>query len=98
MDWDGEIRKRRTYMKTFQYTIRDAIGLHARPAGMLVKEAKQFSSKITLECNGKSADATRLMAIMTLGAKCGTEITVCAEGPDEEAAAAAMETFFKNNL
>lgn len=85
-------------MKTFQYTIKDEIGIHARPAGMLVKEAKQFSSQITLACNGKSAEATKLMAIMTLGAKQGTEVTVTIEGTDEEAAAAAMEAFFKNNL
>lgn len=85
-------------MKSFQYTIQDAIGIHARPAGMLITEAKKFTSKIILECNGKKAEATKLMMIMMLGAKQGSEITVCAEGEDEAAAIAAMEAFFKNNL
>lgn len=85
-------------MRTFQYTINDPIGLHARPAGMLVKEAKEFSSKIVLECGEKSADARKLIALMALGAKCGSMVTVCVEGTDEEAAEAAMRTFFENNL
>lgn len=85
-------------MKTFQYIIKDEIGIHARPAGMLVKEAKQFASKITLEFNGKTAEATKLMAIMSLGARQNAAVTVQVEGPDEDAALAAMEEFFKNNL
>ena len=44
-------------MKTFQYTIQDEMGIHARPAGMLVKEAKAFSSKVTLEAGGKTVAA-----------------------------------------
>ena len=85
-------------MKVFQYRIKDEVGIHARPAGMLVKEAKRFSSRITLECNVKTAEATKLMAIMGLGAGKGAAVTVKVEGPDEETAAAAMEDFFHNNL
>ena len=93
-----EFRKGEISMKVFQYTIKDEVGIHARPAGMLAKEAKQFSSRIVLECGGKTAEATKLMAIMGLGARRGAVITVKTEGPDEEAAAAAMEAFFNDNL
>lgn len=85
-------------MKTFNYTIQDTLGIHARPAGVLVKEVKKFESKITIEGNGKSADAGKLLAVMGMGIKQGTEITVKAEGSDEDAAIAAMEEFFKANL
>ena len=79
-------------MKTMTYTIQDELGIHARPAGVLVKEVKKFQSKITLEGNGKKAEAGKLLAIMGMGIKHGTE------GPDENEAIAAMEEFFKNNL
>ena len=85
-------------MKEFTYVISDEIGIHARPAGMLVKEAKAFTSKITLEANGKSADATKLMAVMSLGVKNGAEVVIKAEGEDEDAAIAKMEEFMKENL
>ena len=85
-------------MKEFTYVITDEIGIHARPAGMLVKEAKAFTSKITLEANGKSADATKLMAVMSLGVKNGAEVVIKAEGEDEDAAIAKMEALMKENL
>lgn len=85
-------------MKTIKHTIQDELGIHARPAGVLVKEVKKFQSKITLEGNGKTAEAGKLLAVMGMGIKHGTEITITAEGPDEDEAIAAMETFFKENL
>ena len=51
-------------MKSFSYTIKDEIGIHARPAGLLAKKAKEFQSVVTLEKGGKTAAATKLMAIM----------------------------------
>ena len=85
-------------MQQFSYVITDEIGIHARPAGMLVKEAKNFKSKITLNGKEKTADATKLMAVMSMGIKCGDTVEVSIEGEDEAAAAAALETFFKENL
>ncbi len=85
-------------MTKFTYVITDEIGIHARPAGLLVKAAKGFGSKIMISANGKMADATRLMALMGLGVKHGTEITVEVKGDDEAAAAAAIEEFLKANL
>lgn len=86
-------------MKQFQYVINDPIGIHARPAGLLVKAAKALDSAITVEKEGdKSASATKLMAVMGLGVKGGDTVIVSAEGGDEDASIAAMEQFFKDNL
>lgn len=85
-------------MKSFDYTITDEIGIHARPAGILAKKAKEYASRITITKGGKTAEAQKLMAVMSLGVKKGEIVTVSAEGEDEEKAAADMETFFKENL
>ena len=67
-------------MKSFTYVIQDEVGIHARPAGILAKEVKKYSSRITISGNGKSADAGKLMAVMGMGIKKGMEVTVTAEG------------------
>ena len=85
-------------MISFSFVINDELGLHARPAGMLAKEAKKFSSKITITKEGKTVSATQLMMIMSLGVKKGAEVTVEADGEDEAEAIAAIENFFKENL
>lgn len=86
-------------MKQFTYTITDPIGVHARPAGLLAKAAKALDSTVTVaKADGKSAAATKLMALMGMGIKNGETITVTVEGGNEEANAAAMEQFFKENL
>ncbi|HIV38152.1 MAG TPA: HPr family phosphocarrier protein [Candidatus Blautia stercorigallinarum] len=85
-------------MKNFEYTIKDELGIHARPAGMLVKEAKKYQSKITITKEGKSAEASKLMAVMSLGVKCGQTVQIAVEGPDEEDAAAGIQAFFEANL
>ena len=85
-------------MKTFTYTITDPVGLHARPAGMLAKEAKKYESKVTIIREGKSSDATKLMMLMGLGVKSGDEITVEVSGADEEVASAELQAFFQANL
>ena len=54
-------------MKTFTYTIQDEVGIHARPAGLLAKKAKEFQSTITMEKGGKSVNLTKLMAVMGIG-------------------------------
>lgn len=85
-------------MKDFTYVITDEIGIHARPAGLLVREAKKFESKIVLSANGKKAEAVKLMAVMGMGVKCGHEVEIEISGVDEEAAYNAMKTFFEQNL
>lgn len=85
-------------MTTFTYVITDKEGIHARPAGELVKLAKTFSSTATIEKDGKSADLKKIFGVMGLGAKQGHEITVKVDGEDETEAAAALEEFLKENL
>lgn len=85
-------------MKSFSYTVKDELGIHARPAGMLVKEVKNFQSKVTLEKDGKSVDASRLMAVMGMGVKKDQTVTVMVEGDDEDAACDAIKAFFETNL
>lgn len=85
-------------MKTFSYVIKDEIGIHARPAGLLVKEAKKYESKIILSKDGKSVEATRLMAIIGLGVKKGSNLEITVEGVDEEIAYTAVKSFFELNL
>lgn len=85
-------------MKSFNYTIRDDVGIHARPAGLLVNVAKATGCKVTIEKGGKSADACKLFSVMSLGVKCGDTVTVSVEGANEDEALAALEEFFRNNL
>lgn len=85
-------------MKEIKYVITDPLGLHARPAGMLVKAAAAYSSAVTITAPTGKADAKRIMAVMRLAAKQGMELTITCDGADEEAAAAGLLEFLKANL
>lgn len=85
-------------MRTFTYTIKDELGIHARPAGMLAKTAKAVDSEITITKGEKTVGATKLMALMGLGVKCGDTITVTANGGNEDAALEEMKCFLEANL
>jgi phosphocarrier protein len=85
-------------MKEFSYVITDPEGIHARPAGLLVKEAGRFTCSIKLMKNGKTADAKRIFAVMGLAAKKGETLQVTADGSDEEEAIAAISDLLKKNL
>ncbi len=85
-------------MIQFNYTVKDAVGIHARPAGMLSKEAKKYKSTITVTKDGVEVNVLKLMALMKLGVKCGETVLVKIEGEDEAVAGPAMEAFFNANL
>lgn len=85
-------------MIEFVYTIKDPVGIHARPAGLLSKEGRKYKSTITVEKDGAAVNVLKLMALMKLGVKCGETVTVRVEGEDEAVAGPAMEEFFKANL
>ena len=85
-------------MKSFEYTITDPVGIHARPAGSLVKEIKKYASTVTVIKGEKEVNALKLMALMGMGIKQGDTVKVTIDGADEDAAAAAIEEFFKANL
>ena len=85
-------------MKEFKHVIADPLGLHARPAGMLVKACAGYASAVTITAPTGKADAKRLMAVMRLAAKQGMELTVSIEGADEEKAATELKAFLEANL
>ena len=88
-----------THMKTFDYTITDPVGIHARPAGLLVKEIKKYAdTAVTVTKGDKSVNALKLMALMGMGIKQGDTVTVGIEGANEDEVAAAIEAFFKANF
>ena len=86
-------------MREFTYVVTEPIGIHARPAGLVVREAKKFpGTLITMTKNGKEVNCQKLMRVMSLGVRHGEAVQVRAEGPDEDAAIEAMEAFFRANL
>lgn len=85
-------------MKQFTYTITDELGIHARPAGLLVKKAAEFKSTVSVDNGVKKGDAKKIMSLMMMAVKQGQAVTFTVEGEDEEAAAAALEAFMKENL
>lgn len=85
-------------MTTFDFVVKDELGIHARPAGMLAKEAKKFQSIIKVKKGEKVVKAAQLLALMGLGVKKDDQVTVIVEGPDEELACADMQKFFEENL
>ena len=85
-------------MKTFTYTIKNEIGVHVRPAGQLSTAASKYMSKIFISKEEKSAEATQILAVMSLAIKCGDEITVNVIGEDEERAAEGIKKFFNENF
>lgn len=85
-------------MREFNYTITDEIGIHARPAGIIAKKAKEFAATTTITKDGKSAELRKLMAVMSLGIKHGDTVTITAEGADEDVAITALENLFKTEL
>lgn len=86
------------FLKEFVYVIKDEIGIHARPAGLMVKEASKYKSDITLMTNGKNADAKKLFSVMSLAAKNGDELKVSIFGDDEEVAEFGFKRFLEQNL
>ena len=85
-------------MKEFIYTVTDPQGIHARPAGELVKLVKGFESTVSIEKEGKKADCKKIFGLMGLGAKKDHEVTFTFEGADEEAACEAVSKFMQENL
>ena len=86
-------------MKQFEYTIKDPLGIHARPAGMLAKVAKGFGETVVTVTKGENtAKASQLMKLMSLGVKSGDTIVVAAEGPAEDEAIEAVRKFIEETL
>ena len=76
-------------------TIQLSTGLEARPVAQLVQVASQFNSEIYVEIGRKKVNAKSIMGMMSLALQEGDEVTVVAEGEDEEKAAEGIKTFLK---
>ena len=86
-------------MQQFTFTVKDPLGIHARPAGIIAKMAKPYADTvITITKGDKTVKASQLMKLMSLAVKNGDEVTVAAEGPQEDAAIEALKAFFAENL
>lgn len=85
-------------MKEFRYTITDPEGIHARPAGELVKAAKGFACDIQISKDGRSADCKRILNLMGLAVKKGQEVVLTFNGADEDAAYDAVSRFLQENM
>ena len=85
-------------MKEFEFVVTDPQGIHARPAGLLVKADKKFESNISVFKGARKGDLKKIFTVMALGVKQGESIKVQVEGADEEQAASAVEAFLKENF
>jgi len=85
-------------MQEFTYTIKDEIGIHARPAGSIAKIAKESQSVIIAYCKGKSADPKKIFSLLALSAKQGDEIRITIDGPDEEEVFSKLKEYLTQNL
>lgn len=85
-------------VQEFDFVIRDEIGIHARPAGLLAREASAMSSVVTVECNGKKAEAKKLFDVLELGVKCGDSVKVTTEGEEEKSDAKKLRRFFEETF
>lgn len=85
-------------MQEIKYVIKDKMGIHARPAGLFVKEAASYPCQITIATDNNKVDAKRILGVMSLGVKYGQEITVQCDGEKETEAAEAMRSFLEANL
>ena len=85
-------------MQQFDYTISDPMGLHARPAGQLVRQAAAFKSRVTIRRGDREVDCIRLLRVMALCAAAGETVTFTVDGEDEQAACEAMRAFCTESL
>ncbi|WP_191603062.1 HPr family phosphocarrier protein [Marinomonas algicola] len=85
-------------MQEQSITIINKLGLHARAAGKLVETTSKFSCDITIEKDGRNVDGKSIMAMMMLAAGKGTEITIKANGEDEELALTAIIELINNRF
>ncbi|RLQ97083.1 phosphocarrier protein HPr [Falsibacillus albus] len=79
-----------------QFTVKAETGIHARPATLLVQTASKFNSEVHLEFKGKKVNLKSIMGVMSLGVGKDAEITIIAEGNDEQDALNSLEETLKN--
>lgn len=85
-------------MITEKVTILNETGLHARPASVFVNTAAKFKSDLTIQKEGKKVNAKSILSVLGLGVSKGTELTISAEGPDEEEAVSKLVQLIKQGI
>lgn len=85
-------------MRSIIYKVKDPHGLHARPAGLMAREAMKYSSNVTIEKGGAKADMKKLFSVMGLSVKSGDEIRITIEGKDEEIAERELTRYINENI
>ena len=79
-------------------TIRNRLGLHARPAAMFVQEAVKFKSQVNVMKDGLQVNGKSVMGLMLLAAESGSKLMIKADGPDEAKAIEALEKLFERKF
>ena len=85
-------------MRSFMYTIHAPVGMHARHAGLLVREAGRFQSDVRIAKGGQSVNAKGILAVMSLGVKQGDVVELTIDGPDEDAAYTELKNYLFRNF
>ena len=85
-------------MVSKEFTINNELGMHMRPASLLSQMAAKYQSTIIVKHNGKDFNAKSVMLLMTALIKCGSQIEVVCDGPDEEAALAEITAFIDSGM
>ncbi len=85
-------------MVSKEFTINNELGMHMRPASLLSQMAAKYQSNIKIKHNGKDFNAKSVMLLMTALIKCGSQIEVVCDGPDEEAALAEITAFIDSGM
>jgi phosphocarrier protein HPr len=79
-------------------TVKNKLGIHARPAAYLVKASTKFEAEITFEKDGLEVNGKSIMGVMMLAAETGAEIVVRANGNDESEAAKELANMISSEL
>lgn len=85
-------------MQSRTVTVTNKLGVHARPAGLLTKTASLFDCSVMLDKCGKRVDAKSILAVMTMGAKCGDEVTIITNGRNDKEALEALVALFQSKF
>ena len=85
-------------MEQFIFTIKDPAGIHARPAGNLVKLVRESGCEVSIEKNGQTANLKKLFSVMALGVKQGDSVTIRVSGDEEKKLLEKLKVFLEENL
>ena len=85
-------------MESFKFILKDEMGMHARPAGLLVKEAIKCTGRVTIRKGERTGDAKRIFNVMGLSIKANEEVEIMVEGENEKEEAKALEAFIRENI